>query len=352
MKGFGLLRRCTPRNDAEGNNIAFKGLDAVRQYALKFFKTAESGVDKVVSSCEKNPSVHWRYMNFLRQRKTALDAPLYAISLGRSFLPQCALDATGFLSDVYKRSTRAKKFLADDVQGGKSMIEMLGVLAIIAVLTVGGIAGYSKAMKKYQANKVVGEIIQVLAKWKELSENNKLYSMLYSIYRLDDETKKTLGLCLPSAENCSGYYQHTPVGDIDITGNVIMRDADAELCISAFNNIFIPLKGNIREFTVATVIKNWDDAYEERKECDKKCKDKCEKDRNCLDKCRDKCSEDNSPYADICISVDKKYCGDWKYLNLYDARVVTEINAACNSGIDKRVEQIRIIFKNGFTSGY
>ena len=248
----------------------------------------------------------------MRQRKTALDAPLYAVSLGRS------------------------------------MIEMLGVLAIIAVLTVGGIAGYSKAMKKYQANKVVSEIIQVLVKWKELFENN---NKLYSIYHLDEETKKTLGLCLPSAENCS-IDQRTPVGDISITGNVIMRDADAELCISAFNNIFIPLKGNIREFTVSTMIKNWDDAYEERKECDKKCKDKCEKDRNCLDECRDKCSEDNSPYADICISEDKKHCGDWKYLNLYDARVVTEINAACNSGIDKRVEQIRIIFKKGFTSGY
>ena len=343
-----MLCRCTPRNDAERNNIAFKGLDAVCQYASKFFKTAESGVDKVVSSCEKNPSVHWRYMNFLRQRKTALDAPLHAVSLGRSLLPQCALDATGFLSDVYKRSTRAKKFLADDVQGGKSMIEMLGVLAIIAVLTVGGIAGYSKAMKKYQANKVVGEIIQVLVKWKELIEHDSGLKL----YRLDDETIKTLGLCLPSAENCSRYQQRTPVGDIYIHDNVVMSDADAELCISAFNNIFIPLKGNIREFTVATMIKNWDDAYEERKECDKKCKDKCEKDRNCLDKCRDKCSEDNSPYADICISVDKKYCGDWKYLNIDDARVVTEINAACNSGIDKRVEQIRIIFKNGFTSGY
>ena len=343
-----MLRRYTPRNDAERNNIAFKGLDVVRQCASKFFETAESGVDKVVSSCEKNPSVHWRYMNFLRQRKTALDAPLYAVSLGRSLLPQCALDATGFLSDVYKRSTRAKKFLADDVQGGKSMIEMLGVLAIIAVLTVGGIAGYSKAMKKYQANKVVGEIIQVLVKWKELIEHDSGLKL----YRLDDETIKTLGLCLPSAENCSRYQQRTPVGDIYIHDNVVMSDADAELCISAFNNIFIPLKGNIREFTVATVIKNWDDAYEERKECDKKCKDKCEKDRNCLDKCRDKCSEDNSPYADICISVDKKYCGDWKYLNIDDARVVTEINAACNSGIDKRVEQIRIIFKNGFTSGY
>ncbi len=231
---------------------------------------------------------------------------------------------------------------------GRSMIEMLGVLAIIAVLTVGGIAGYSKAMKKYQANKIVGEITQVLAKYKELIEHDSGFK----IYRLDDETRKTLGLCLPSAENCSRYQQRTPVGDIYIHENVIMSDADAELCISAFNNIFIPLKGNIREFTVATMIKNRDDAGKERDECDKKCKDKCEKDRNCLDKCRDKCSEDNSPYADICISVDKKYCGDWKYLNLYDARVVTEINAACNSGIDKRVEQIRIIFKNGFTSGY
>ena len=227
------------------------------------------------------------------------------------------------------------------------MIEMLGVLAIIAVLTVGGIAGYSKAMKKYQANKVVGEIIQVLAKIKELSENDSWNN----IRRLDDETRKTLGLCLPSAENCSGY-QRTPVGEIYISGNVIMWDADAELCISAFNNIFIPLKGNIREFTVVTMIKNRDDAYKERDECDDKCRDKCKNDRNCLDECLDKCAEDNSPNAGICISVDKKYCSDWKYLNIDDARVMTEINAACNSGIDKRVEQIRIIFKNGFTSGY
>ena len=227
------------------------------------------------------------------------------------------------------------------------MIEMLGVLAIIAVLTVGGIAGYSKAMKKYQANKVVGEIIQVLVKWKELSENDNWYN----IYNLDDETKKTLGLCLPSAENCSGYQQRTPVGEIDINGNVFMSAADAELCISAFNNIVIPLKGNIREFTVFTMIKNRDDAYEEMSKCYKKCKDKCEKDRNCLDECRDKCSEDNSPSAGICISEDKKNCSGGsskKYLNLYDSRVATEINAACNSGIDKRVEQIRIIFKKGF----
>lgn len=38
-------------------------------------------------------------------------------------------------------------------QFGRSMIEMLGVLAIIAVLSVGGIAGYSKAMFMWHSNR-------------------------------------------------------------------------------------------------------------------------------------------------------------------------------------------------------
>ncbi|MBQ8670913.1 MAG: hypothetical protein IJ525_00120 [Alphaproteobacteria bacterium] len=43
-------------------------------------------------------------------------------------------------------------------QNGRSMIEMLGVLAIIGVLSVGGIAGYSKAMQKYRINKTIEQI--------------------------------------------------------------------------------------------------------------------------------------------------------------------------------------------------
>ena len=132
-----------------------------------------------------------------------------------------------------------------------------------------------------------------------------------------------------------------------------MSDADAELCISAFNNIVTPLKGNIEEFSVFTIIKNRDDAYKKIRECKKECDDKCKNDRNCLNKCFIKCSEDNSPYAGICISEDKKNCSNGKeYLNLYDARVMTEINAACNSGFDKKVSSIRIIFKKGFAIEY
>ena len=47
---------------------------------------------------------------------------------------------------------------ADAPQSGRSMIEMLGVLAIIGVLSVGGIAGYSKAMQKYRINKAIEQI--------------------------------------------------------------------------------------------------------------------------------------------------------------------------------------------------
>jgi hypothetical protein len=47
-------------------------------------------------------------------------------------------------------------------QIGRSMIEMLGVLAIIGVLSVGAIAGYSKAMNKYRLNKFLNDSAFVL----------------------------------------------------------------------------------------------------------------------------------------------------------------------------------------------
>ena len=49
---------------------------------------------------------------------------------------------------------------------GRSMVEMLGVLAIIGVLSVGGIAGYTMAMNKYKANEILNTASQavILAK--------------------------------------------------------------------------------------------------------------------------------------------------------------------------------------------
>ena len=50
----------------------------------------------------------------------------------------------------------------DSICTGRSMVEMLGVLAIIGVLSVGAIAGYSKAMMKYKLNKQTEQIGSIL----------------------------------------------------------------------------------------------------------------------------------------------------------------------------------------------
>lgn len=47
-------------------------------------------------------------------------------------------------------------------QAGRSMVEMLGVLAIIGVLSVGGISGYSKAMAKFKLTKVQDQLSMMI----------------------------------------------------------------------------------------------------------------------------------------------------------------------------------------------
>ena len=54
------------------------------------------------------------------------------------------------------------KFENDSICTGRSMVEMLGVLAIIGVLSVGAIAGYGKAMFKYKLNKQTEQLNQVI----------------------------------------------------------------------------------------------------------------------------------------------------------------------------------------------
>ena len=43
-------------------------------------------------------------------------------------------------------------------ESGRSMVEMLGVLAVIGVLTIGGLAGYNRAINKNIANNIVYEL--------------------------------------------------------------------------------------------------------------------------------------------------------------------------------------------------
>ncbi|MBR1825385.1 MAG: hypothetical protein IJ770_02245 [Alphaproteobacteria bacterium] len=71
-------------------------------------------------------------------------------------------------------------------QNGRSMIEMLGVLAIIGVLSVGGLAGYAKMMAQYRINTTLQQIQIMTSKLSVQGSNGGSYEGLsaYTAYRL------------------------------------------------------------------------------------------------------------------------------------------------------------------------
>ena len=58
---------------------------------------------------------------------------------------------------------RIENSLRTFAQTGRSMIEMLGVLAIIGVLTIGGLMGYRYAMNKHKANTILNDVSLAMA---------------------------------------------------------------------------------------------------------------------------------------------------------------------------------------------
>ena len=77
---------------------------------------------------------------------------------GRSLYLNCTKDTQSSFEQRVPNRYTSKRVASRFAQIGRSMIEMLGVLAIIGVLSVGGIAGYSKAMMKYRVNKTIDQI--------------------------------------------------------------------------------------------------------------------------------------------------------------------------------------------------
>lgn len=63
-------------------------------------------------------------------------------------------------------------------QSGRSMVEMLGVLAIVGVLSIGGIAGYSKAMAKYKVNKTIDQVSMLITNIRIAYGNQNSYKGL------------------------------------------------------------------------------------------------------------------------------------------------------------------------------
>lgn len=96
-------------------------------------------------------------------------------------------------------------------QSGRSMIEMLGVLAIIGVLSIGGLAGYTMAMNRHRANQVLDYVSRaaVIALTKgdgSQDVNNETCKSL-----LDDETEPLENL------NCTVNKNNTTKDKVVVT---------------------------------------------------------------------------------------------------------------------------------------
>ena len=112
-------------------------------------------------------------------------------------------------------------------ESGRSMIEMLGVLAIIGVLSVGGIAGYSKAMSKYRVNKTVDQISHIAANTRILFGSQTSYASL-GTSASDAKDIIDKAKLFPQEMGSGGNYTNPFQGKVDIkAARRFKGDADA-----------------------------------------------------------------------------------------------------------------------------
>ena len=120
-------------------------------------------------------------------------------------------------------------------QSGRSMVEMLGVLAIIGVLSVGGISGYSKAMAKYKINQCLDQISTLIVNIRSVFVNQTSFA--------DATTANIIALGIPTADmlNAAGTAMVNPFnGAITITpgnGNTSFKVTYAGFDKNACQNI-------------------------------------------------------------------------------------------------------------------
>jgi Tfp pilus assembly major pilin PilA len=145
------------------------------------------------------------------------------------------------------------------VEHGRSMVEMLGVLAIIGVLSVGAIAGYQKAMNKYRINKFLADsdflIHEILRNKDAILEirNGKTVAAsrtaIVSYAKTTDDIPK--GWTVKDDyiyDNIGGYYDFHIEKDgwLSYSGNMLIIDyhqdqANPDICIAWFTELLKPM---------------------------------------------------------------------------------------------------------------
>ena len=148
---------------------------------------------------------------------------------------------------------------------GRSMIEMLGVLAIVGVLSVGGIAGYSKAMMKWKINKMIEDYTMLMTGLMEYHESlfktytgdyeSRMLAQFIIDAKLVPETWKLVNqqFMTDSLGNKIKVYVDTAASgtkftsDIHIVPDGINKNSEYayELCMALAKDVVYPLAANM-----------------------------------------------------------------------------------------------------------
>ena len=120
-------------------------------------------------------------------------------------------------------------------EAGRSMVEMLGVLAIVGVLSIGGISGYSKAMAKYKVNKTLDQVSMLVTNIRTTYGNQSAYtgltpSALISYELVDREMYHSSTSKLVNPYNGNVTVAAAGTGDVSFT--VTYEGLPREACAS------------------------------------------------------------------------------------------------------------------------
>ena len=146
----------------------------------------------------------------------------------------------------------------NSVQLGRSMIEMLGVLAIIGVLSVGGIAGYSKAMVKFKINKTASQVAEIA------TNVRTLFAQQQNCGGLTDETAMQMGI-IPDefGSSVNESYNYSMEKDLRFSNafggdiNVACLRNDVNDFTAKTKNFAITFGGLTREACVSLATMDW-----------------------------------------------------------------------------------------------
>ena len=140
-------------------------------------------------------------------------------------------------------------------QSGRSMIEMLGVLAIIGVLSVGGIAGYSKAMSKYRTNKVLDQVSMLITNIRTMYAQQQNYGNLDNALAIDMGLVPDELIVAGLADNAAGKLRNIFGGRIFIGASSLDGAGDAsEVDKNAF---VVSFYGLTRDACIAMATSDW-----------------------------------------------------------------------------------------------